>query len=84
MKCQKKTKISCRLVLLTVILVLHLFAENKFVNEHNDKILNQMSVEKVVMPCHNSVVSANIPPKECQKLINSLPVDCSKTCNLMK
>ena len=58
---------------------LHLFAENKFVNEHNDKILCQMPGEKVVIPCHNSVVSANIPDKECQKLIKSLPDDCSNT-----
>ena len=41
--------------------VLHLFAENKFVNEHNNKILSQMPGENVVIPCHDSVVSANIP-----------------------
>ena len=62
---------------------LHLFAENKFVNEHNDKILCQMPGEKVVIPCNDSVVSANIPAKECQKLIKSLPDDCSNTGNLM-
>ena len=62
---------------------LHLFAENKFVNEHNDKILCQMTEEKVVIPCHDSVVSANIPAKECQKLINSLPDNCTNTGNLM-
>ena len=62
---------------------LHLFAENKFVNEHNDKILSQMPGEKVVIPCHDSVVSANIPAKECQKLIKSLSDDCSNTGNLM-
>ena len=63
---------------------LHLFAENKFVNEHHDKILSQMPGEKVVIPCHDSVVSANIPAKECQKLINSLSDNCTKTGNLMK
>ena len=63
---------------------LYLFAENKFVNEYNDKILCQMPGEKVVIPCHDSVVSANIPAKECQKLIKSLPDDCSNTGNLMK
>ena len=51
---------------------LHLFAENKFVNEHNNKILSQMPGEKVVIPSHDSVVSANIPAKECQNLINKL------------
>ena len=63
---------------------LHLFAENMFVTEHNDKILCQMPGEKVVIPCYDSVASANIPDKECQKLIKSLPYDRSKTGNLMK
>ena len=58
---------------------LHLFAENLYMNEHNDKILSQMPGEKVVIPCHDSVVSANIPAKERQKLIKSLPYDCPKT-----
>ena len=53
-------------------------------NEHNDKILSLMPGEKVEIPCHDSVVSANIPAKECQKLIKSLPEDCSNTGNLMK
>ena len=34
--------------------------------------------------CHDNVVSANIPAKECQTLINSLPDDYSKTGQLMK
>ena len=63
---------------------LHLIAENLYVNERNDKILSQMPGEKVVIPCYDSVVSANIPAKECQKLIKSLPDDCQKTGNLMK
>ena len=63
---------------------LHLFAGNLFVNKYNDKILSQMPGEKFVMPCHDNVVSANIPAKECQKLIKSLPDDCQKTGNLMK
>ena len=63
---------------------LHLFAENKFVNEHNNKILSQMPGEKVVIPSHDSVVSANIPAKECQNLINKLSDDYTKTGRLMK
>ena len=51
---------------------LHLFAENLFVNKHNCKILSQMIREKVMIPCHDCVLSANIPAKECQKLIKSL------------
>ena len=62
----------------------HLFAENFYVNKHNDNILSQLPGEKVVIPCHDSVVSANIPAKECQKLINSLTDDYSKTGQLMK
>ena len=62
---------------------LHLFAENLFVNNYNDKILSKMPGEKVVIPCHDSVVSANITAKECQKWIKSLPDDCANTGNLM-
>ena len=64
--------------------VLHLFAENKFVNEHNNKILSQIPGEKVVIPSHDSVVSANIPAKECQNLINKISDDYTKTSRLMK
>ena len=62
----------------------HLFAENFYINKHNDNILRQLPGEKVVIPCHDSVVSANIPAKECQKLINNLTDDYSKTGQLMK
>ena len=37
-----------------------------------------------MIPCHDSVVSANIQTKECQKLIKSLPDNCQTTSNLMK
>ena len=63
---------------------LHLLAENKFVDEHNNNILSQMPGEKVVIPSHDSVVSANIPAKECQNLINKLSDDYTKTGRLMK
>ena len=54
------------------------------VNEHNNKILSQMPGEKVVIPSHDSVVSAKIPAKECKNLINKLSDDYTKTCRLMK
>ena len=60
---------------------LHLFAENACVNEHNDHVLNQMPVEMVVVPCHDTVVSANISAQRCQEL---LPNNLGKTGNLMK
>ena len=47
----------------------HLFAKNLFVNKHNDNVLSQVPGEKVVIPCHDNVASANIPAKEYQKLI---------------
>ena len=62
----------------------HLFARNFYVKKHNDNILSQLPGEKVVIPCHDNVVSANIPDKECQRLIKSLPDDYSKTGQLMK
>ena len=62
----------------------HLFARNFYVKKHNDNILSQLPGEKIVIPCHDNVVSANIPAKECQRLIKSLPDDYSKTGQLMK
>ena len=52
----------------------HLFARYFYVKKHNDNILSQLPGEKFVIPCHDNVVSANIPAKECQRLINSLPL----------
>ena len=46
--------------------------------------MSQLPGEKFVIPCHDNVVSANIPAKECQRLINSLPDDYSKIGQLMK
>ena len=63
---------------------LHLFVENVFVNKHNDNILSQLPGEKVVIPCHDSVVSANSPAKMCQHWIDQLPDDYAKTGQLMK
>ena len=55
---------------LTVILVttqrmLFIFLQGFFVKKHNDNILSQLPGEKFVIPCHDNVVSANIPAKEC-------------------
>ena len=61
----------------------HLFAENFYVKKHNDNILSQLPGEKVVIPCHDTVVAANISAKECQRLIYKLLDDYSKTGQLM-
>ena len=63
---------------------LHLFAENAGVNEHNDKVLNTMPVEKVLIPCYDTVVSANLSARKCEELIQKLPNDFSKTGQLLK
>ena len=53
-------------------------------NEHNNNILSHMPGEKVLIQGHDSVVSANIPAKECQNLINKLSDDYTKIGCLMK
>ena len=63
---------------------LHLFAENCFVDQHNDTILSQLPGEKIVIPCHDIVVTQNIPAKRCQSLIAGLPKEYGKTGQLMK
>ena len=62
----------------------HLFAEKAGVYEHNENIMNHMEVEKIVIPCHDTVVSANISPKKAQELISQVPDDASITVNLEK
>ena len=63
---------------------LHLFAENAAVYKHNENTMNHMGVEKVVIPFHDIVVSANISPQKAQDLISQVPDDASITSNLEK
>ena len=63
---------------------LHLFAMNCYVDKHNDTILSQLPGEKFVIPCHDSVVSANIPASRHQSLIDNLPKDYGQTGQLKK
>ena len=62
----------------------HLFTENRFVDKHNENYLNRLSEDKVIIPCHDTVVSANISVNKCRKLIEALPDDSNKTANLPK
>ena len=85
------TKMSCGNVLLTVIwviiqemLYICLLKKKTGLYEHNENIMNHMEVEKVVIPCHDTVVSANISPKKAQELISQVPDDVSITANLEK
>ena len=63
---------------------LHLFVENCFVDQYNDTILSQLPGEKIVIQCHDIVVTQNIPAKRCQSLIAALPKEYGKTGQLMK
>ena len=38
----------------------HIFAENSFMQAFNDKIMNKLDSQKVEIPCHDSIVGANI------------------------
>ena len=60
----------------------HLFAEKAGMYEHNENIMNRMEVEKVIIPCHGTVVFANISSKKAQELIRQVPDDASITANL--
>ena len=55
----------------------HLFAEKAGVYEHKENIMNHIEVEKVVISCHDTVVSANISPKKAQELISQVPDDAT-------
>ena len=63
---------------------LHLFAQNYYVDQHNDTILSQLPGEKYVISCHDIVVSANIPANRHQSLIDRLPKDYAQTGQLKK
>ena len=50
--------------------VLYLFADNAGVDKHNNEILIELPGEKVVIACHDTVVSANISAKNVMILSN--------------
>ena len=50
----------------------------------NPKDAVHLFAENFVIPCHDSVVSANISAKECRNLIDKLPDKYSQTGQLMK
>ena len=84
---EDKQKLQIRVlivILVTILSMLFICLQGILCEKHNDNILSQLPGEKIVIPCHENVVSANIPAKECQRLINSLPDDYSKTSQLMK
>ena len=62
----------------------HLFAEKAGMYKHNENIINGIDGEKVDIPCHDTVASANISPKKARELISQLPDDASITANMEK
>ena len=63
---------------------MHLFAEKAGMYKHNENIMNGIDGEKVDIPCHDTVASANISPKKARELISQLPDDASITANMEK
>ena len=62
----------------------HLFAEKAGMYKHNENVMNGIDGEKVDVPCHDTVASANISPKKARELISQLPDDASITANMEK
>ena len=62
----------------------HLFAEKAGMYKHNENVMNGIDGEKVDIPCHDTVASANISPKKARELISQLPDDVSITANMEK
>ena len=60
----------------------HLFAENYFMHLFNDFVINNMNTEKVIIECHDSVVSPKLTQEKQKETICNLPTDPSKTANL--
>ena len=44
--------------------------------------MNPVEVEEIVIPIHDTVVSANMSSKKAQELISQVPDDASITANL--
>ncbi|KAK3105661.1 hypothetical protein FSP39_002926 [Pinctada imbricata] len=59
----------------------HLFVENKFVDNFNKEFIGKLSTMKVEVLSHDAVI-ADLPQSSKDRLLNSLPMDSSKTANL--
>ncbi|KAK3090521.1 hypothetical protein FSP39_012459 [Pinctada imbricata] len=59
----------------------HLFLENKFVDNFNEDFIRNLSTTKVDVFSHDAII-ADIPKKNRDRLLQSLPKDSSKTANL--
>ena len=59
----------------------HLFMENKFVDDFNDEIIEQLSGPKTTIQSHDTVVE-DLPKSTKERLLSRIPKDASKTANL--
>ena len=62
--------------------VLNLFAKNRFLRTFYDQIIYNLNTEKVIVPCHDTVLSPSMKLAEQTKLISRLPQDPTVTANL--
>ena len=60
----------------------HLFAENYFMHIFNESVINTMHTEKVIIPCHDSLVSPKMSKQKQDEAVKKLPTDPNKTSNL--
>ena len=63
---------------------MHLFAGKAGMYKYNENIMNGTDEEKVDMPCHDTVASANVSPTKARELISQLTDDASITANMEK
>ena len=60
----------------------HLFTENKFFDRYNENFISKIAGNKVAIPCHDTLISADITRVQREKLICSLLKEMQKTANL--
>ncbi|XP_053391621.1 uncharacterized protein LOC128554361 [Mercenaria mercenaria] len=60
----------------------HLFAENYYMHIFNEKIIDSLNTEKVLIPCHDSVVFPKLSNEKQKEAIQRLPTEPNKTANL--
>lgn len=58
----------------------HIFAENWFMQAFNNKMMNNIHSQKVEIPCHDSIVTANISKERQNDILKRL---CKDSCNTM-
>ena len=60
----------------------HIFAENSFMQAFNDKIMNKFDSQKVEIPCHDSIVGANISQDRQADILKRIILDSNVSMGL--